>query len=187
MVFSSSLGDHGLKWFEKLPPGPIRCFLQLSKSFVAWFVINTEAPKSVSSLLTLRKVNYKLKLTPSEKLWDDLTLYPPTDLEDHMTRVEMYAQLEDDVKQAKWAWGMSSRGEGTYKRQKESTEDRDGWVRALKSFLNQLVQAGHLKEFVDHEKMKTEETKVKPNLRFNATGKKLTMPWRMTSPSRLFT
>ena len=54
-VFSSILGDLRLKWFEKLLPESIGSFLQLFKSFVAWFVINTKAPKCVSSLLSLHK------------------------------------------------------------------------------------------------------------------------------------
>ena len=54
-VFPSSLGDIGLKWFDKLPARSIENFHQLTESFVAQFVINTKAPKGVGSLLTLRK------------------------------------------------------------------------------------------------------------------------------------
>ena len=39
--------------------------------------------------------------------------------------------------------------------------------RALKSFSDQLVEARHLKEFVDQEKTKAEETEVRPNSRFD--------------------
>ena len=39
--------------------------------------------------------------------------------------------------------------------------------KALKSFLDQLVQARHLKEFVDQEKTKAKETKVRPNSKLN--------------------
>ena len=74
---------------------------------MARLVINTKALKGVSSLLTLYKgywelyneseeyskklivVNYKLSLTPSEKLWDDLTFNPPTNLQGQMAQVEM--------------------------------------------------------------------------------------------------
>ena len=44
--------DLRLKWFDKLPLGSIKSFLYLFESFVARFIINTKAPKSVSSLLT---------------------------------------------------------------------------------------------------------------------------------------
>ena len=54
-VFPLSLGDLRLKWFDKLLPGSIKNFLQLFESFVAQFVINTKAPKSVSSLLIFCK------------------------------------------------------------------------------------------------------------------------------------
>ncbi|XP_057495649.1 uncharacterized protein LOC130780645 [Actinidia eriantha] len=96
-VFSSSLGDLGLKWFDKLPQGLIENFHQLTESFMARFVINTKVPKGVGSLLTLRKgknelvrnyrkqyletynkieecseelavASYKLGLTPEERL-----------------------------------------------------------------------------------------------------------------------
>ncbi|GFS46134.1 hypothetical protein Acr_00g0100320 [Actinidia rufa] len=105
----SSLGDLELKWFDKLPPGSIENFHQLTESFVARFVINTKVPKGVGSLLTLRKgrnelvcnyskrywetyneieecfeelavASYKLGLTLGERLWKNLTLDPPTDL-----------------------------------------------------------------------------------------------------------
>ncbi|GFZ19306.1 hypothetical protein Acr_28g0000110 [Actinidia rufa] len=74
-------------------------------------------------------VSYKLGLTPCEKLWDDLMLNPSTDLQDLMTRMEMYARLEDDVRQAKRASGMSFWGEGAFKRWKENTEECEGRVR----------------------------------------------------------
>ena len=47
----------------------------------------------------LAVVNYKLNLTSGEKLWDNLTLNPSTDLRDIISQVKMYALLEEDVKQ----------------------------------------------------------------------------------------
>ena len=44
--------------------------------------------------------NYKLDLTPRERLWENLKLNPPTDLQDLMSWVEKFARLEDDVRQA---------------------------------------------------------------------------------------
>ena len=41
-------------------------------------------------------VNYKLRLTPSEKIWQDLMLNHPTDLWDLMSQVKIFAWLEDD-------------------------------------------------------------------------------------------
>ena len=41
-VFSSSLGDLELKWFDKLPTGLIHTFHQLTESFIAQFMINTK-------------------------------------------------------------------------------------------------------------------------------------------------
>ncbi|GFZ14590.1 hypothetical protein Acr_24g0007800 [Actinidia rufa] len=84
-----------------------------------------QAPKGVSSVLMLQKrqkkdsysnrywelyneidecseeivaVIYKLGLTPGKNLWDDMTLNLLDDIRDLMMRVEMHAQLEDDVR-----------------------------------------------------------------------------------------
>ena len=54
-VFLTNLDDLGLKWVDKLPAESIGSFYQLSESFVTRFVINTKAPKGVSSLLILRR------------------------------------------------------------------------------------------------------------------------------------
>ena len=54
-LFPSSLGDLRLKWFDKFPVGSIENFHQLTKSFVARFVINTKARKGVGSLLMIKK------------------------------------------------------------------------------------------------------------------------------------
>ena len=54
-VFPLSLGDLGLKWFDKLPTGSIESFHQFTESFIARFIINTKAPKGVGFLLMLKK------------------------------------------------------------------------------------------------------------------------------------
>ncbi|XP_057489425.1 uncharacterized protein LOC130775292 [Actinidia eriantha] len=147
-VFPSSLGDLGLKWFDKLSSGSIENFYQLTESFVARFVINIKAPKAVGSLLTLKKwknesirnynrrywetyngiekcfkemamASYKLGLAPGDRLWENLTLDPPTDLWDLMPRVEMFARLEDDVRQVEMTESKVGRGEVSVKRQKD--------------------------------------------------------------------
>ena len=149
-VFPSSLGDLGLKWFDKLPPGSVESFYQLTESFIARFIINTKAPKAVGSLLTLKKgknesirnyskrywetyneieecseemavASYKLGLAPGDRLWENLTLDPPTGLRDLMSRVEMFARLEDDVREAEKNKGEFSRGEASAKRRKEGS------------------------------------------------------------------
>ena len=40
-------------------------------------------------------------------------------------------------------------------------------VEPIKTFLDQFVQAGHLKEYIDQENTKAKEAKVRPNLRFD--------------------
>ncbi|XP_057473961.1 uncharacterized protein LOC130762288 [Actinidia eriantha] len=126
-VFPSNPGDLRLKWFEKLPAGLIERFHQLTESFIAWFMINTKVPKDVGSLMMFKNgknemirnynrrywkpyneinecskeftvASYKLGLTPRERLWENLTLNTPTDLQDLMSRVQMFARLDDDVR-----------------------------------------------------------------------------------------
>ncbi|GFS29078.1 hypothetical protein Acr_00g0005240 [Actinidia rufa] len=149
-VFPSSLGDLGLKWFDRLPPGSIENFYQLTESFVVRFVINTKAPKVVGSLLTLKKgrnelirsygkrywemyneieecskemavASYKLGLSPWDRLCENLTLDPPTGLRDLMSRAEMFAHLEYDVRESEKTEGKVSHGEATIKRRKDKS------------------------------------------------------------------
>ena len=63
-----------------------------------------------------------------KKLWEDLTLNPLADIRDLMTRVKMFACLEDDIRHVERASGSSSKGEGSFKKQK-SMVDRDDQVR----------------------------------------------------------
>ncbi|GFS32725.1 hypothetical protein Acr_00g0024210 [Actinidia rufa] len=126
--FPSSLGDLGLKWFDKLPAGSIENFHQL---------------KEYSEELAV--ASYKLKLTPRERLWENLTLNPLTDLQDLMSPIEMFARLEDDIRK----------------------RTRTDSCQALKLFLDQLVRDGHLKEFIDEEKTRAKRIEARPNSRFN--------------------
>ena len=77
----------------------------------------------------LAVVSYKLELTLGEKLWEDMTLNPPADLRNLMTQLEMFARLEDDVKQAKWATGSSFQGDSSFKKHREIMVDHDDRVR----------------------------------------------------------
>ena len=56
-------------------------------------------------------------------------LNPPTDLWNLMSRVKMCTQLEDDVRQAKKAAGITFQGEGAFKKRKKSSVDYESWVR----------------------------------------------------------
>ena len=143
-VFLSSLGDLELRWFYRLPAGSIRSFHQLTESFIARFVINTKAPKGFDSLLTLTKgkseslgnynkcywetyneieecleelvvTNYKLGLIPGEKIWENSMLSLSVDLQNLMSPVEMFTQLEDDVWQVEQNIGLTLRAKGNSK------------------------------------------------------------------------
>ncbi|XP_057463799.1 uncharacterized protein LOC130753627 [Actinidia eriantha] len=202
-VFPSSLGDLGLKWFDRLPPGSIENFYQLTESFIARFVINTKAPKAVGSLLTLRKgknesiknyskrywktyneieecseemavASYKLGLAPGDRLWENLMLDPPSGLRDLMSRVEMFAYLEDDVRQAEKTESKTSRGEALAKRQKDGSGPYESrakqGINGSEGFLEQLVRDGHLKEFVDDEKTRAKVTEARTATGIDQSG-----------------
>ena len=76
----------------------------------------------------LSLVIYKLRLPPVEKLWKDLTLNPLDELHDLMSRVKMFAHLEDNIRQAERATRISSRGNSKFKH-RESTGDCKDRVR----------------------------------------------------------
>ncbi|GFZ01236.1 hypothetical protein Acr_14g0008710 [Actinidia rufa] len=69
-VFPFILGDLGLKWFDRLPPGSIESFYQLTESFVVRFVINTNAPKAIGLLLTLKKGRNESIRNYSKRYWE---------------------------------------------------------------------------------------------------------------------
>ncbi|GFZ11140.1 hypothetical protein Acr_22g0005380 [Actinidia rufa] len=176
------LDDLGLKWFGKLLAGSIKNFYQLTKSFVARFVINTKAPKVVGSLLTLKKgKNESIRnYNKRDRLWENLTLDPPADLRDLMSRVEMFARLEDDVRQAEKAKGRVGRGEGRPKEAKPALEVLVSWSEGLqnqklqgfKGFSEQLVHDEHLNEFVDNEKTRAGAAEAETNPRPDRVGNK---------------
>ncbi|GFZ21894.1 hypothetical protein Acr_29g0010560 [Actinidia rufa] len=123
-VFPSSLGDLGLKWFDKLPPGSIESFYQLIESFVArnyskryWETYNEIEECSEEMVVA----SYKLGLSPRDRLWENLTLDPPTGLRDLMSWVEMFARLEDDVRESEKTEGKLGRGETPVKRRKDGS------------------------------------------------------------------
>ncbi|GFS33557.1 hypothetical protein Acr_00g0029250 [Actinidia rufa] len=65
--------------------------------------------------------SYKLGLTLRERLWENLTLNPLIDLWDLMSRVEMFARLEDNIKQAEKVMGTTTHVKANLK-EREKTE-----------------------------------------------------------------
>ena len=53
-VFSSSLGDHPLRWFCSLPEGSISSWRQLWTSFLEKFQAHRIIPKTDADLMALR-------------------------------------------------------------------------------------------------------------------------------------
>ncbi|GFZ15658.1 hypothetical protein Acr_25g0000670 [Actinidia rufa] len=113
-VFPSSLGDLGLKWFDKLPPGSIENFYQLTESFVAQFVINTKAPKAVSSLLTLKKGRNESIRNYSKRYWE--TYNEIEECSEEMAVASYKLGLESEKTK-----GKLRRGEAPVKRRKDGS------------------------------------------------------------------
>ncbi|GFZ09869.1 hypothetical protein Acr_21g0004680 [Actinidia rufa] len=177
-------------------------------------------PEALECSEEMAVASYKLGLSPGDRLWENLTLDPPTGLWDLMSRVEMFARLEDDVRESEKTEGKLGRGEASVKRKKDGSNpykirakqginvvfkepiykllarirdkpyfkkaepmggdpkrQNQRWrcsyhgekghkienCRALKAFLEQLVHDGHLKEFVDNEKTRTEAAEAEAN------------------------
>uniref|UniRef100_A0A2N9HIA5 Uncharacterized protein n=1 Tax=Fagus sylvatica TaxID=28930 RepID=A0A2N9HIA5_FAGSY len=53
-IFPSSLGEVGLRWFDRLDHGSIRSWQEMSESFTARFITNTRKPKEIDALLALK-------------------------------------------------------------------------------------------------------------------------------------
>uniref|UniRef100_A0A2N9IWJ5 Retrotransposon gag domain-containing protein n=1 Tax=Fagus sylvatica TaxID=28930 RepID=A0A2N9IWJ5_FAGSY len=85
-VFPSSLGEVGLRWFDRLEHGSIRSWKEMSKIFTARFITNTRKPKEIDSLLALTKgeigqkyvflasTTHKSGLHPSNATWEVLEI-----------------------------------------------------------------------------------------------------------------
>ncbi|XP_028065542.1 uncharacterized protein LOC114268559 [Camellia sinensis] len=54
LIFPTSLGELGLKWFKRLPKGSIKGRQRLAEVFVTRFKTNTQTPKEVGHLLSVK-------------------------------------------------------------------------------------------------------------------------------------
>jgi hypothetical protein len=126
-VFPSSLGEVGLRWFDRLEHGSIRSWKEMSKIFTARFITNTRKPKEIDSLLALTmKAGETLKsystrywevyndidacdedivvktfrfgLHEDSKLRKSFTKRPPLSMAELMTHLEEHIRVEDDPK-----------------------------------------------------------------------------------------
>uniref|UniRef100_A0A2N9IK88 RNase H type-1 domain-containing protein n=1 Tax=Fagus sylvatica TaxID=28930 RepID=A0A2N9IK88_FAGSY len=126
-LFPSSLGEVGLRWFDRLEHGSIRSWQEISQIFTARFITNTRKPKEIDSLLALMmKAGETLKAYSTQywevyndidacdedivvktfrfglhqdcKLRKSFTKRPPVNMADLMTRLEQHIRVEDDPK-----------------------------------------------------------------------------------------
>ncbi|XP_028054146.1 uncharacterized protein LOC114258391 [Camellia sinensis] len=126
LLFPASLGELGLKWFERLPKGSIEERQQLVEVFVTRFKTNTRTPKEVGHLLSIKiesggslkaynakywetyneiidcPINlviaqYKQGLPIGHRLRDSLTMDQPTTMESLMQQINEHTRVEDDA------------------------------------------------------------------------------------------
>uniref|UniRef100_A0A2N9FJR7 Uncharacterized protein n=1 Tax=Fagus sylvatica TaxID=28930 RepID=A0A2N9FJR7_FAGSY len=69
-VFPSSLGEVGLRWFDRLEHGSIRSWKEMSKIFTARFITNTRKPKEIDSLLALTMKAGETLKSYSTRYWE---------------------------------------------------------------------------------------------------------------------
>jgi Retrotransposon gag protein len=69
-VFPSSLGEMGIRWFDKLTPGSINSFDQLATKFVERFVASTRQAKDVGALFALRMGPNETTRQYTKRYWD---------------------------------------------------------------------------------------------------------------------
>ncbi|XP_028071749.1 uncharacterized protein LOC114274078 [Camellia sinensis] len=70
-VFPSSLGELGLRWFDKLPNGSIYDWTQLSETFLARFVSNSRVPKQLDTLFNIRKDRKETLRQYARRYWEE--------------------------------------------------------------------------------------------------------------------
>ncbi|XP_028069368.1 uncharacterized protein LOC114271902 [Camellia sinensis] len=83
-VFPPSLGETGLRWFDRLPTRSIRGWKQLSEEFLARFVSNTKIPKEPDTLFGLRKEQEETLRSYARRYWEEYN-----DLEENVCSEQM--------------------------------------------------------------------------------------------------
>uniref|UniRef100_A0A2N9FEF2 Retrotransposon gag domain-containing protein n=1 Tax=Fagus sylvatica TaxID=28930 RepID=A0A2N9FEF2_FAGSY len=126
-MFPSSLGEVGLRWFDRLEHGSIRSWKEMSKAFTERFITNTRKPKEIDTLLALTMKAEETLKSYSARYWEvyndidvcdenlvvktfrfglhqgsrlkqSLTKRPATNMTDLMSRLEQHIRVEDDSK-----------------------------------------------------------------------------------------
>ncbi|XP_028103699.1 uncharacterized protein LOC114302818 [Camellia sinensis] len=126
LIFPASLGELGLKWFERLPEGSIEGWQQLVEAFITRFKTNTRTPKEVDRLLgvkmesggslkaynaryleTYNKIHdcptnlaitqYNRGLPVGHRLRHWLTMHQPTTMESLLQRINEQIRVNDDA------------------------------------------------------------------------------------------
>uniref|UniRef100_A0A2N9I521 Uncharacterized protein n=1 Tax=Fagus sylvatica TaxID=28930 RepID=A0A2N9I521_FAGSY len=95
-VFPSSLGEVGLRWFDRLEHRSIRSWKEMSEIFTARFITNTQKPKKIDSLLALTMKAGETLKSYSTRYWE---VYNDIDACDEDIVVKTF-RVEDDPKSA---------------------------------------------------------------------------------------
>ncbi|XP_023886908.2 uncharacterized protein LOC111999010 [Quercus suber] len=69
-VFPSSLGPVAMGWFNSLRTNSINSYRQLTQAFGSHFVMNSKAPRPLSTLLSLSMHNRETLKAYSDRYWE---------------------------------------------------------------------------------------------------------------------
>jgi hypothetical protein len=69
-LFSSSLGEVALKWFNKLGRRTINSWVEMAKAFVARFISNSRKTKEMDALLTMKLQSNETIKQYSNRFWE---------------------------------------------------------------------------------------------------------------------
>ncbi|XP_028112048.1 uncharacterized protein LOC114310301 [Camellia sinensis] len=94
LIFPLSLGELGLKWFERLPEESIKMWQRLAEAFVTRFKTNTKTPKEVHHLLSVKMESDDSLKAYNAKYWETFNeiLDCPTNM-----RINEHIRVEDDT------------------------------------------------------------------------------------------
>jgi hypothetical protein len=124
-LFSSSLGEVALRWFNQIDRGTISSWDQMAEAFVGRFITNSRRPKGMDALMTMKLGHnesiknytarysetyndidgcgedvavptFKLGLPVDSGLRQSLTKRPPSSMKKLMSRIEQFIRLEED-------------------------------------------------------------------------------------------
>ncbi|XP_038688681.1 uncharacterized protein LOC119987854 [Tripterygium wilfordii] len=193
-MFPSSLGTTAMKWFHQLPENSVSSWREVARIFVGRFIANSRDPATLDTLfaLHLRRgeslrayaaryldtyadiedcdertavATFCLGLPRDYKLRESLTMAPPKSMAALQDRIKQYIADKPYFRRPnKMSGDLSTRNQSKWCSYHKDKGHKIEDCREFKRHLEELVQQGHLKKFIDKEKT-TVEKKAEPQLK----------------------